>query len=136
MLQRTIPAGFVAPCLPTKTDKLPSGSQWLHEIKHDGFRIIARKDGDRVRLYSRPGNPACCPLRRPFLGGSWVETSARDRSRAQPFFQCTHLASANCAVLVAPLGNPYMQGESKNKMNTTLTILLLSLLPIAGFALL
>jgi ATP-dependent DNA ligase len=55
MLQRTLPAGFIA-CLPTKTDKLPSGSQWLHEIKHDGFRIIARKDGDRVRLYSRPGN--------------------------------------------------------------------------------
>jgi bifunctional non-homologous end joining protein LigD len=56
MLQRTVPAGFIAPCLPTKTDKLPSGSQWLHEIKHDGFRAIARKDGDRVRLYSRPGN--------------------------------------------------------------------------------
>jgi bifunctional non-homologous end joining protein LigD len=29
---------------------------WLHEIKHDGFRVIARKDGPRVRLYSRPGN--------------------------------------------------------------------------------
>ena len=56
MLQRTFPAGFIAPCLPTKTDKLPSGDLWLHEIKHDGFRIIARKDGDRVRLYSRPGN--------------------------------------------------------------------------------
>src|SRR5499427_8379458 len=53
---RTLPAGFIAPCLPTKTDKLPSGSQWLHEIKHDGFRIIARKDGERVTLYSRPGN--------------------------------------------------------------------------------
>src|SRR5262249_27374555 len=39
MLQRTLPAGFIAPCLPTKTDKLPSGGQWLHEIKHDGFRI-------------------------------------------------------------------------------------------------
>jgi ATP-dependent DNA ligase len=38
MLQRALPAGFIAPCLPTKTDKLPSGSQWLHEIKHDGFR--------------------------------------------------------------------------------------------------
>jgi len=48
MLQRTLPAGFIAPCLPTKTDKLPSGSQWLHEIKHDGFRIIARKSGARV----------------------------------------------------------------------------------------
>src|SRR5262245_20242247 len=53
---RALPAGFIAPCLPTKTDKLPSGSQWLHEIKHDGFRIIARKNGAQVRLYSRPGN--------------------------------------------------------------------------------
>jgi bifunctional non-homologous end joining protein LigD len=48
MLQRTLPAGFIAPCLPTKTDRLPSGDQWLHEIKHDGFRVIARKDGPRV----------------------------------------------------------------------------------------
>jgi ATP dependent DNA ligase domain len=53
---RTFLAGFIAPCLPTKIEKLPSGSQWLHEIKHDGFRVIARKDGDRVWLYSRPGN--------------------------------------------------------------------------------
>jgi hypothetical protein len=50
MLQRTLPPGFIALCLPTKTDKLPSGSQWLHEIKHDRFRVIARKDGPRVRL--------------------------------------------------------------------------------------
>jgi bifunctional non-homologous end joining protein LigD len=56
MLQRPLSAGFIEPCLPTKTDKLPSGSHWLHEIKHDGFRIIARKDGSPVRLYSRPGN--------------------------------------------------------------------------------
>src|SRR5215470_15390338 len=53
MLQRTLPAGFIAPCLPTKTDRLPSGSEWLHEIKHDGFRVIARKQGAQVRLYSR-----------------------------------------------------------------------------------
>jgi bifunctional non-homologous end joining protein LigD len=32
------------------------GGVWLHEIKHDGFRIVARKDNNRVRLYSRPGN--------------------------------------------------------------------------------
>jgi bifunctional non-homologous end joining protein LigD len=34
----------------------PSGNEWLHEIKHDGFRVIARKIGTRVRLYSRPDN--------------------------------------------------------------------------------
>jgi len=48
--------GFVAPCLPTKTAEPPCGGLWLHEIKHDGFRVIARKDNNRVRLYSRPGN--------------------------------------------------------------------------------
>jgi hypothetical protein len=45
MLQRTLPAGFIAPCLPIKTSKLPYGGQWLHEIKHDGFR-----DGDVAAL--------------------------------------------------------------------------------------
>ena len=39
-----------------KNHEITSGSQWLHEIKHDGFRIIARKTGAQVRLYSRSGN--------------------------------------------------------------------------------
>ena len=34
----------------------PSGKQWLHEIKQHGFRVIARKMDNRVKLYSRPGN--------------------------------------------------------------------------------
>jgi hypothetical protein len=54
--QWTHKTGFIAPCLPTKAHTLPSGGLWLHEIKHNGFRIVARKDGERVRLYSRPGN--------------------------------------------------------------------------------
>jgi bifunctional non-homologous end joining protein LigD len=53
---RLRPVGFVEPCLPTRTAFPPSGPEWLHEIKHDGFRLVARKDGDRVRLYSRHGN--------------------------------------------------------------------------------
>src|SRR6266849_3629314 len=53
---RAMPAGFIAPCLPTSAPQPPSGEVWLHEIKHDGFRVIARKDGERVKLYSRPGN--------------------------------------------------------------------------------
>src|SRR5262249_41597420 len=56
MLQRTVSAGFIAPCLPTRTDKLPSGSEWLHEIKHDGFRLLARRDAAGVRLGSARPN--------------------------------------------------------------------------------
>jgi bifunctional non-homologous end joining protein LigD len=58
------------------TDKLPSGSHWLHEIKHDGFRVIARKRDGQVRLYSRPGNDLT--YRFPLI----VETLARLRSRS------------------------------------------------------
>ena len=50
------PAGFIAPCLPTLARTVPSGPQWVHEIKHDGFRFICRRDGDRVRVFSRRGN--------------------------------------------------------------------------------
>jgi bifunctional non-homologous end joining protein LigD len=32
------------------------GARWLHEIKHDGFRILARRDGAGVRLITRAGN--------------------------------------------------------------------------------
>jgi bifunctional non-homologous end joining protein LigD len=34
----------------------PSGPGWLHEIKHDGFRILARRDSAGVRLITRAGN--------------------------------------------------------------------------------
>jgi len=43
------------PCLPRPAKAPPSGSDWLHEIKHDGFRIIAQKDVDGVRLITRNG---------------------------------------------------------------------------------
>src|SRR5215471_14931316 len=49
-------AGFIEPCRPTSSPNPPSGEEWAHEIKHDGFRVIARKEDKRVRLYSRKGN--------------------------------------------------------------------------------
>jgi bifunctional non-homologous end joining protein LigD len=43
------------PCLPRPAKEPPVGPSWIHEIKHDGFRILARRDKDRVRLYTRNG---------------------------------------------------------------------------------
>jgi bifunctional non-homologous end joining protein LigD len=47
--------GTIEPCIPTRASKPPVGPQWIHEIKHDGYRLIARKQGDRVRLFTRRG---------------------------------------------------------------------------------
>jgi bifunctional non-homologous end joining protein LigD len=49
------PAGFIRPCLPIPADKPPKGDTWLHEIKHDGFRMMVRRDAAGVRLLTRNG---------------------------------------------------------------------------------
>jgi bifunctional non-homologous end joining protein LigD len=43
---RTHPRGHIKPCLPLPAERPPSGPDWLHEIKHDGFRIMARRDAN------------------------------------------------------------------------------------------
>jgi bifunctional non-homologous end joining protein LigD len=50
------PVGHIPPCLPSRAERPPSGPKWLHEIKHDGFRIMARRDGAGIRLITRHGN--------------------------------------------------------------------------------
>ena len=50
---RSKPDGFIMPCQPAPADRPPPGPGWLHEIKFDGYRARARKDGDRVRLWAR-----------------------------------------------------------------------------------
>ena len=50
------PSGFIAPCLPSKVVRPPSGSLWLHEIKFDGYRLMVRRDArPRVRCFTRNG---------------------------------------------------------------------------------
>src|SRR5262249_55698190 len=48
--------GIIEPCLPSPAKAPPSGPGWIHEIKHDGFRILAQRDGAGVRLITRNGN--------------------------------------------------------------------------------
>ena len=43
------------PCLPVRVMKAPTGERWVTEIKHDGYRLIARRVGKVVRLYTKNG---------------------------------------------------------------------------------
>src|SRR5215831_11556425 len=48
--------GFIEPCLPSPADRPPSGPDWVHEIKHDGYRLMARRDPIGIRLLTRNGH--------------------------------------------------------------------------------
>jgi bifunctional non-homologous end joining protein LigD len=42
-------------CLPTSAASVPDRPDWLHEVKYDGYRLIVRREGARVRLTTRGG---------------------------------------------------------------------------------
>jgi bifunctional non-homologous end joining protein LigD len=46
---------FIEPCLPSPAERPPSGPDWIHEIKHDGYRLMARRDAAGTRLLTRNG---------------------------------------------------------------------------------
>jgi len=47
--------GFGDPCLPTRVPVAPSGAAWLHEIKHDGYRLLVRRTSQGVHIKTRHG---------------------------------------------------------------------------------
>ena len=55
LFRSRLPIISIEPCVPSFAKVPPTGPDWIHEIKHDGFRIIARRDSKKVRLISRKG---------------------------------------------------------------------------------
>jgi bifunctional non-homologous end joining protein LigD len=78
MLPRRIRTdGFVDPCIPSRASKPPSGPDWVHEVKHDGYPLIVRRQGEAVRLFTRRGYTGRAAIRR--------FASAAAKIRAQSF---------------------------------------------------
>ncbi|MCK1304113.1 non-homologous end-joining DNA ligase [Bradyrhizobium sp. 24] len=48
--------GFISPQLATLKMKAPSGAQWIHEVKYDGYRIQLHIDGDTRKAFTRNGH--------------------------------------------------------------------------------
>ena len=43
------------PCIPTRGTKVPDRAEWIHEVKHDGYRLIVQREGQRACLFTRNG---------------------------------------------------------------------------------
>jgi bifunctional non-homologous end joining protein LigD len=67
--------GIIEPCLPSPAKAPPAGPGWIYEIKHDGFRIMARRDGAGVRLFTRNGHDFT--TRFPLAGAAIAELPGR-----------------------------------------------------------
>jgi ATP-dependent DNA ligase len=52
---RSRPTGFIALCLPSAAERPPAEPGWIHEIKHRGHRVMARRRSAGVRLFTRNG---------------------------------------------------------------------------------
>jgi hypothetical protein len=91
MLQRLRSSGHIEPCLPSPADQPPTGTGWIHEIRHDGFRLMARRDPVGIRLLnqrfrSKLGTPRS-PLRDRYklnqdASGAYCPTSLMANSKS------------------------------------------------------
>jgi bifunctional non-homologous end joining protein LigD len=75
IVRRARTDGYIPPCIPTRAAKPPVGPEWVHEIKHDGYRLQVRRDGDTVRLFTRRGYD--WSTRYPAIAGTAVRLRAK-----------------------------------------------------------
>jgi bifunctional non-homologous end joining protein LigD len=71
-----LPAGFAIFAQPVKASKPPIGTDWVHEIKHEGYRIIVRRDGPTVRLYSRNAYGGTTRLSAIAVAAQWIKAKS------------------------------------------------------------
>ena len=83
------------PLLPTLADQAPAGDEWLHELKHDGYRMLCRIEKGEARMLSRSGKDwtdtfanvaraaARLPVESAWIDGEVVVNDSQGRSSFQ-----------------------------------------------------
>ena len=125
------------PCLPRSAKEPPSGPDWIHEIKHDGFRILARREAERVRLYTRndynftarfpkiAATVESLPVRSCVLDGEAIVVDERGLSVFEPLRYRTHdHAAVLCAFDLLELDGADFRSQPLEQRKATLADLL------------
>jgi hypothetical protein len=108
----SFPAGFILPAEPVVASKPSSGADWVHEIKHDDYRLLVHWDGPAVRLYSR--NASDWTARSPAIA------AAAERIGAKSFRWTAKLLSSGptaCHVSMSCVGDP-LRGPQSFSLST------------------
>jgi bifunctional non-homologous end joining protein LigD len=119
---------FVPPQLATLTDAPPDGGNWLYELKLDGYRLLARVDGDDVRIVTRNGRDwtdrvphlraalAALGLRGAWLDGELVAADAAGQSSFQKLQQT--IGSGDESLTYHAFDAPFLGGEDLRALPT------------------
>jgi bifunctional non-homologous end joining protein LigD len=123
--------------LPSPAKAPPSGPGWIHEIKHDGFRILARRDSAGVRLITRAGNDfsrrfpfiaatiSNLPVRSCLIGGEAIVCDENGLAVFEMIRRHSTLASAvHCAFDLLELDGRDLRREPIEKRKALLAKLL------------
>jgi bifunctional non-homologous end joining protein LigD len=137
MFRRRPTLGSCLPCLPRSAKEPPSGPEWIHEIKHDGFRILARRDDARVRLYTRirsdftarfpkiAATVESLPVRSCVLDGEAIVLDEHGLSVFEPLRYRTHdHAAVLCAFDLLELNGTDFRSQPLEQRKATLADLL------------
>jgi bifunctional non-homologous end joining protein LigD len=101
---RIAPLGFIQPSRPALSKKPPTGELWVHEVKHDGYRLQVHVRAGRVRLFTM--NAADWTERYPLI----VEAAARLKRDASSIVRSSALTNT-----VAPISTACTAGALSTK---------------------
>jgi bifunctional non-homologous end joining protein LigD len=121
---------FVAPQLATLVSAPPTAGEWVYEVKHDGYRLLARISGSEVKLYTRAGNDwtAKLPrlrreieklgLRETWLDGEIVVLGSQGRASFQRL-QNAFDAHSDAAIVYFVFDAPFLDGKDQRPLPLT-----------------
>jgi ATP dependent DNA ligase domain len=99
---------FIPPALPSPADRHPLGGEWIHEIKHDGYRMMVRRDMSGVRVLTRNGHDwsTCFPTIAEAASGLKARSCLIDGETVATGSPCSHVRIRCEMAVIAPGPSP------------------------------